>query len=160
MSITQRTGAALSLFLLLAAAPRPVLAHCQVPCGIYDDAARIEHMREDAATIEKAVRNIIELSAADDAQSTNQRVRWIMTKEKHASDIITVVSEYFLTQKLKPVAAGQEGYEAYLSSLADHHAVMRAAMKCKQTVSEESVKALREALDGLARHYTAENHEH
>ena len=43
-------------------APAPAGAHCQVPCGIYDDAARVAHMYEDAATIEKGMRAMAELA--------------------------------------------------------------------------------------------------
>lgn len=128
-------------------------AHCQVPCGIYDDAARIKAMREDATTIDKAIAQIRELASKHDAQSLNQATRWIMTKENHASHIITVLSEYFLTQKVKPVAPGADGYDAYLKSLADHHAVLVAAMKTKQTTDPASAEALRKAIDALASHY-------
>ena len=31
--------------------PLPTNAHCQIPCGIYDDHARVQAMLEDAATI-------------------------------------------------------------------------------------------------------------
>ena len=33
-------------------------AHCQVPCGIYDDALRIVQLREDFHTIQKAMNQI------------------------------------------------------------------------------------------------------
>jgi nickel superoxide dismutase len=134
-------------------APRPGLAHCQMPCGIYDDPARIAQMKEDAATIAKAVTTLTELAGKTDAQSWNQAIRWTTTKEEHASDIIDIVAEYFLTQKVKPVAPGAEGYDVYLANLADHHAVMVAAMKVKQTVSAESVAALQAAIDALAKRY-------
>lgn len=130
-------------------------AHCQVPCGIYDDAARITAMREDATTIGKAVAQIRELASKRDAQSLNQATRWIMTKENHASHIITVLSEYFLTQKVKTVAPGAAGYDAYLKKLADHHAVLAAAMKTKQTTDPANVEALRKAIDTLAHYYKA-----
>ena len=32
-------------------------SHCQVPCGIYDDASRIIQIREDINTIQKAIKN-------------------------------------------------------------------------------------------------------
>ena len=128
-------------------------AHCQVPCGIYDDAARITRLREDATTIAKAVKLIRELAGQHDAQAINQAVRWVATKELHASHIIEVVSEYFLTQKLKTVAAGADGYDAYLKKLADHHAVMVAAMKTKQNVSDDHVQKLEHAIAALAGHY-------
>lgn len=132
-----------------------VEAHCQVPCGIYDDAARITAMREDATTIGKAVAQIRILAGKHDPQSLNQATRWIMTKENHASHIITVLSEYFLTQKVKTVAPGAAGYDNYLKKLADHHAVLAAAMKTKQTTDPANVEALRKVIDTLSHHYKA-----
>ncbi|UCC29202.1 MAG: hypothetical protein JSU86_13480 [Phycisphaerales bacterium] len=128
-------------------------AHCQVPCGIYDDKARIAGLYEDTTTITKALKQISELAGKHDAQSLNQITRWITTKEAHASHIIEVISEYFLTQKVKPVAPGTDGYEAYLKKLADHHAVMVAAMKTKQKADPAVADALHHALDALAKHY-------
>ncbi len=142
----------------LAVMATQAMAHCQVPCGIYDDAARIAQLREDATTIAKAVGQIAELAGQDDAQSVNQVTRWVVTKEQHASHIITVVSEYFLTQKVKPVAADAEGYDAYLKKLADHHAVMAAAMKTKQTADPGAVDTLKAAIDALAGCYMPKDH--
>lgn len=130
-----------------------VSAHCQVPCGIYDDAARIARLHEDATTIAKAIKLINELAGKHDAQSLNQITRWITTKEHHASHVIQVVSEYFLTQKVKPVTPGADGYDSYLKRLADHHAVMVAAMKTKQKADPGVAKALHDAIDTLASHY-------
>lgn len=138
---------------LLGVSPSHARAHCQVPCGIYDDAARISRLREDATTIDKAITNIVTLSGRHDPQSLNQITRWITTKEDHGSHVIKVVAEYFLTQKVKPVASGAAGYDGYLRKLADHHAVMVAAMKCKQHVDASYVAALRAAIDALAKHY-------
>jgi len=143
--------------LALALLPHLAFAHCQVPCGIYDDAARIARMYEDAATIEKAMVQMQDLAGKGDAQSANQLTRWIITKETHASNIITTVSEYFLTQKVKPVAADAEGHAAYLDKLADHHRVMAAAMKAKQKSDPEVVAKLRAALDGMGKHYDLEH---
>ena len=128
-------------------------AHCQVPCGIYDDAARIKHLKEDAATVAKAIASITELAGKQDAQAFNQAARWVATKEAHACDIISTVSEYFLTQKVKPVEPGADGYDAYLKKLADHHAVMVAAMKTKQSADPATAAALDKAIDKLATHY-------
>jgi nickel superoxide dismutase len=149
----------LIILTLLSAAllPHLALAHCQVPCGIYDDAARITRMYEDTATIEKAMVQMQDLAGKGDAQSANQLTRWIITKENHASNIITTVAEYFLTQKVKPVAADDEGYAAYLAKLADHHSVMVAAMKAKQNSDPAIVAKLRAALDAMGQHYDLEH---
>jgi nickel superoxide dismutase len=128
-------------------------AHCQVPCGIYDDGARVAQMLEDTETVGKAMKQMTELHGKDDLQSANQLTRWIMTKEVHASRIITTVSEYFLTQKVKPVEAGTPGYEDYLRKLADHHAVMRAAMKAKQSTDLAVVAKLQGTIETLASYY-------
>lgn len=143
--------AAMSTFLLWSHQPAEVQAHCQMPCGIYNDPARIQKLREDAMTIDKAIHAINELAGKADATSLNQATRWVNMKEEHASDIIKIVSEYFLTQKVK--AADGAGRAAYLESLADHHAVMVAAMKCKQIPEASSVATLNQAITKLATHY-------
>ena len=40
-------------------------AHCQIPCGIYDDAARITMMEEHVTTIEKSMKQIIRMRLFD-----------------------------------------------------------------------------------------------
>lgn len=116
-------------------------AHCQIPCGIYDDHARVHALREDIQTIRKAVTNIQQLAAKKNAQNQNQLVRWIMNKEAHAERIIRTVSDYFLTQKIKPNSPN------YVEILRAHHAVMVAAMKCKQKASMDAVNELTDAVN-------------
>jgi nickel superoxide dismutase len=132
-------------------APNAAEAHCQVPCGIYDDAARIARLREDTETIAKAITNITHLAGAHDAQSANQLVRWVTTKEDHASHIIQVVAEYFLAQRVKP--ADGDGRAAYLEKLEKHHAVIVAAMKAKQNANMAYADALEHAIAGIAGYY-------
>ena len=67
LSRTLRTSG-VSAFAPLQAAVR---THCQVPCGIFDDPARVSELKEDAATIRKAMVQIAELGSGD-AQSFNQ----------------------------------------------------------------------------------------
>ena len=110
-----------------------LLAHCQVPCGIYNDAARIIQIQEDFSTIQKAITKIKELSQQQDATSMNQLTRWIMTKEDHASKIQKVVSEYFLTQRIKAKTEGT-AFDTYIKQTTTLHQILVSAMKCKQTV--------------------------
>jgi nickel superoxide dismutase len=144
-----KTLCALMIIFSGSLATRAAEAHCQVPCGIYDDAARVQQIREHLKTIDKAVHEMARLSSKRDAQSKNQLVRWIMTKEQHAEKIIRTISDYFLAQKVKPAAKGKERAR-YLQQLARHHAVMVAAMKCKQQASPATVKALGRTIDGIA----------
>jgi nickel superoxide dismutase len=140
---------AISLLALVGSADK-ASAHCQVPCGIYDDPARIARLQEDAATISKAIGKIAELSGKHDAQSLNQAIRWVTTKDAHASHIVEVCAEYFLTQRIKPVAKGAEERDAYLERLARVHTVMVAAMKTKQKASPEAAADLDEAIAAMA----------
>jgi nickel superoxide dismutase len=130
----------------------PASAHCQLPCGIYDDYARVKLMLEDTATIEKATKMIAELSGKTDAQSQNQIVRWVMNKEKHAQNIITTISDYFLTQRVNPTQ------KDYSERLIKHHTVIVAAMKAKQNASGQYAEALKTAIEALAPYYPEHKH--
>ena len=153
ITLSTFVGLVASMALSVWIVERDARAHCQVPCGIYDDGARISRLREDAATIAKAIDNINKLVERHDANAFNQATRWVTTKEEHASNVITIVAEYFLTQKVKIKTGGDDGYEEYLKTLADHHAVMVAAMKTKQSSDPATVAALNAAIDALAHHY-------
>ena len=152
------TITAAGVTILNQSAPRAE-AHCQVPCGIFDEKARIKVLYEDATTIEKAMNEMNKLAGKDDAQSQQQFVRWTIAKEEHAARIITVTSEYFLTQKLKKVEKGEDGYAAYLNSLALHHELMIAAMKSKQTTDTAAAKRLNDAIHGI-QHVWDPDHKH
>jgi len=118
-----------------------IYPHCQVPCGIYDDAVRIITFKEDFATISKAMGEIVTLSAKNDPQSINQLNRWITTKEEHANNIQKVVSDYFLTQRVK---SKNKNYDKHLRFL---HEILVSAMKCKQTVDSQNVDKALKSLD-------------
>lgn len=147
----KRKEVMLSLTLILTGlslvAPQPANAHCQIPCGIYNDHARVESMLEDAATVEKSAKLIEELAGKTDAQSQNQRVRWVMNKESHAQKIISTISDYFLTQRVKP------SQEDYVERLRKHHLVIIAAMKTKQNADVTYAKALKQTIENLAPYY-------
>jgi len=122
-------------------------SHCQIPCGIYNDHARVSQMLEDTATILKSCRLIASLSGKTDVQSQNQLVRWVMNKEKHAQNVIETISHYFLTQRV------QETQPDYLERLRKHHAVIVAAMKAKQNADEKYALALGKTIEDLALYY-------
>lgn len=122
-------------------------AHCQIPCGIYDDYARVASMLEDARTIEKSVNELIAHSKDKDIQAMNQRVRWINNKEVYAEKIIQTTADYFLTQRVKPEQSD------YAERLMKHHRIMLLAMKCKQTVDPKVVQSLISAIEDLTVYY-------
>ena len=126
-------------------------AHCQVPCGIYNDSARVQSMLEDAATVTKATKMLAELEGKTDAQSINQSTRWVLNKEQHAQKIITTISDYYLTQRVKPSQSD------YTERLVKHHAAILAAMKAKQNADTKYATALAESIEALVAYYPAQH---
>ena len=132
--------------------------HCQVPCGIFDDPAIVAEIKQAAATIRKSMVQSGELhsglAAESSAQSLNQMIRWVMTKEEHCSKIITQVSEYCLCQRVKKEVFKND--KDYADALKAHHAVMQCAMKCKQSVDVAAADALDHAIGDFAKMYLPE----
>mmetsp|Transcript_75092 Transcript_75092/g.140064 ORF Transcript_75092/g.140064 Transcript_75092/m.140064 type:complete len:181 (+) Transcript_75092:64-606(+) len=120
--------------------------HCQVPCGIFNDDGRIAAILEDAVTIRKSVSEMQNLHKGGKLQDMHQIIRWVNTKEEHATKIMTTVAEYFLAQKVKPALLQ---HDEYLEVLELHHKVMIAAMKTKQSSEMEAVDDLDKAIQGL-----------
>lgn len=137
--------------LILASTPA-LFAHCEIPCGIYDDEARVEMLLEHATTIEKSMKEIKALENADPGNA-NQLIRWVMNKEDHANQLQEIVTQYFMTQRIKPT---DENYEKKISVL---HQLLIAAMKCKQTTDEANVATLRELTEEFHKLYFA-GHSH
>ena len=132
-----------SVILLLLAAvvafPHLLWAHCEIPCGIYDDQARVQLIAEHIGTIEKSIQQIHGLQKTE-AVNYNQLVRWVMNKENHATEIQSIVAQYFMTQRIKPNS------DQYSQKIAVLHRMLIAAMKCKQTTDLKYVAELRELL--------------
>jgi nickel superoxide dismutase len=114
-------------------------AHCEIPCGIYDDEARINRIAEHITTVEKSMRQTLQLQA-EKPINYNQLVRWIMNKEDHATRIQHIVTQYFMTQRIKLDA---QDYEKKLTVL---HKILVYAMRCKQTTDLSNVEMLRSLL--------------
>ncbi len=152
-------AAGITASVLLTLGQPAALAHCEVPCGIYDDHARIDQMLEDTTTVGKAVAQILELSGKTDAQSLNQLTRWINNKEIHATKIQDTIAQYFLNQRVKPARQGTQAWNDYVMRLVQHHAVMVAAMKTKQTVDPRKVAELRETIEAIGVYYPS-SHTH
>tara|TARA_B100000212_G_scaffold46561_1_gene30039 strand:+ start:53 stop:526 length:474 start_codon:yes stop_codon:yes gene_type:complete len=128
-----------------------LFAHCQIPCGIYSDAMQIIQIKEDLQTIEKSNIMIKKLSGKSDPQSLNQVNRWIFSKEEHAQNIQNIISQYFLTQRIKQSSAN---YENELITL---HQLLVSIMKCKQNVSTENVKNSNKLLDSFSKYFFDEH---
>lgn len=113
---------------------KPVYAHCDVPCGIYET----DTMRHAADTCLRMIEKIEALpdDSGEKSDAHNNFIRMVMTKEKHAqlckTQIYVLWSDYF-----KP---------EHLEKFPDLHTKMwEAAKQCgkvKQSISREEAQKL------------------
>jgi nickel superoxide dismutase len=152
-----RIRATVACGLMLVLATPIALGHCQIPCGIYDDAARFTEMREHVTTIEKSMKQIAALSSAED-KNWNQIVRWVMNKEDHADELAHIVTYYFMAQRVKPPHGNVDdaARDSYASQIGLLHQTLVEAMKAKQTADLTHVKTLRALIDEFQKAYAAE----
>ena len=134
---------AFSLCTLFLFFPKYVAAHCEIPCGIYDDNLRVEMLKEHVATIEKSMNEIVRLQKSE-VKDYNQLVRWINNKDKHADDFQYIVQQYFMNQRIKPVdSQDKAAYLRYTNELVLLHKMLVYSMKAKQTVDLDHVDTLK-----------------
>ena len=136
------------LVLFVLAATATVRAHCQIPCGIYDDQTRIHLMEEHVATIEKSMKQI------EAAANQNQTVRWVMNKDAHADKLSEIATYYFMAQRIKP------GCDDYAVKLGQLHEILVYSMKSKQSTDLAHVKKLKELIHAFELSYLGKAHTH
>jgi len=137
MKITKMAGGGLWLMVCMlgvwGAIAEPASGHCQIPCGIYNDAMRYTLLTEHVTTIEKSMKQIALLSA-NPGKNANQLARWVANKETHADALAKIVTDYFLQQRIKaPKPGDAKAMTAYTAKRVLCHKMLVAAMKCKQT---------------------------
>jgi len=127
--------------------------HCQVPCGIYDDAMRIKMMAEHIATIEKAMTQIETLSREQNP-NYNQIVRWVTNKEKHAEEMDGIITYYFMAQRIKPPTdENSEKRTTYIRQLELLHHLLLNSMKAKQGTDTTVIQTLKKLLAEFEKSY-------
>lgn len=119
---------------------KPVDAHCDIPCGIYET----DTLLHAAETCRRMIQKIEELGELDSIEKHNTFVRSVVNKEKHAErvkqELYVLWSDYF-----KP-----EHLEKYPDL---HERLWKAAKQAsivKQTVSMDEVEALATMVHDIA----------
>ena len=135
------------IFLVMIALFKPAgFSHCEIPCGIYDDEMRFTMVEEHITTIQKAMKEIEHLSGHQPL-NFNQIVRWVTNKEKHAEEIQHIISQYFLTQRVKLVEKEDDkAHKIRKEQLSLCHEILVYTMKTKQTTDLSNVEKLRSAV--------------
>jgi len=150
--IKKISAVVLASFLLIGVSHQ-LSAHCQVPCGIYDDQMRIKMISEHLDTIEKAMKQIVALGK-ESPVNYNQIVRWTVNKETHAEEIDGIVTYYFMTQRIKPADPNdKKAYAQYMERLELLHHLLVYTMKAKQSTDDTLIPTLREILKKFADAY-------
>ena len=126
-------------------------AHCEIPCGIYDDEMRITLIAEHITTIEKAMKFITDLESQKQINH-NQLTRWIVNKEHHAEKLQHIVTQYFMTQRIKPED------KKYAEKLTLLHRMLIYAMKCKQSTDLSHTSSLKSLLKKFHNLYFEQAH--
>jgi nickel superoxide dismutase len=128
-------------------------AHCEIPCGIYEDTLRIELIKEHIVTIEKSMKMIVKLSK-EESPDYNQIVRWVNNKEAHANKLQEIVSQYFLHQRIKPTCKeNKELYDKYIKQLSLLHELLVYSMKAKQTTDFMYIEKLNTTVNTFEKIY-------
>lgn len=115
-------------------------AHCEIPCGIYDDPLRIQLLREHITTMEKSMKTVQALEKSV-SHHAHMLIRWVSNKEDHANKFQEIVTQYFMTQR---ITADDKNYDKKIQTL---HQMLVAAMKCKQTTDLAHIETLRKLVD-------------
>lgn len=148
----------LGLFLISAILSNNAFSHCEVPCGIFDDEVRAKLILEHVTTIEKAMKQIDKLSK-DPQKNANQITRWVYNKEKHAVELQHIVTQYFMTQRIKPVdKSDAKAYQKYQSQLEQLHHMLFFAMKAKQSTDTGHIAKLKEIHAAFKKSYFTHKH--
>jgi len=139
----------------------PAAAHCQIPCGIYDDELRVQLIEEHITTVEKSMKQIVALGSADPVDY-NQLVRWVSNKEQHAQEIQDIVTAYFMAQRIKPSTdhENEKAMNEYIHKLAILHAIQIHAMKAKQSTDLSEIETLRKMVKEFRKAYFGEDAGH
>jgi nickel superoxide dismutase len=151
----------LTLFAAVAlGAAATAAAHCQIPCGIFDDELRVQLIEEHITTVEKSIKQVVELGEQD-SPDYNQLVRWVDNKEHHAQEIQDIVTAYFMAQRIKtPAARDGAAWQEYQTKLSLLHQIQVAAMKAKQTTDLKWIEELRSLVKAFRTAYFGEDGGH
>ncbi len=110
----------------------PLHSHCQLPCGIYHDDLEFMLLNEYTETLQRANKGILTNTKASPL-GDNQMVRWVNLKDEYSDKISTMMTTYFLQQRIQP------GQANTVDLLVAVHQILQTAMKVKQTVDQNLV---------------------
>ncbi len=76
-------------------------AHCQMPCGIYHDDMVFDQIDQYGETMYKGIA-VMNDSKFSTVKERNEFVRWTLEKDQASDEVASIITKYFLQQKIKP----------------------------------------------------------
>lgn len=76
-------------------------AHCQMPCGIYHDDMVYDQIDQYSETMYKGIA-VMNDSKFANPKERNEFARWTLQKENASDETASLLTKYFLQQKIKP----------------------------------------------------------
>jgi len=176
MSLIDKKGGCMRTWIvgLVILVSNSVLAHCEIPCGIHDDQLRFQMIEESIQTIDLSSKVIRKLSQ-NKKLNLSQIIRWTLTKEEQAGKIRSIMTDYFLVQRMKVIPEFSTAaylprpaekkkkhmrYMNYLKELKLVHRIVIQTMRVKQSHSKSRVVSLRQTVDDFHKLYKEKFRKH
>lgn len=129
-----------------------LIAHCQLPCGIYHDDMVYDQIDQYVETMFKGI-TVMNDSKFDTAIERNEFVRWVMEKDHESNEAAHLILTYFLQQKIKP---GETDTPKRLESA---HRLLFLLVQIKQQTNIELVKQFAKEWDAFKLFFHREGYE-
>jgi nickel superoxide dismutase len=129
-----------------------ILAHCQMPCGIYHDNMVYDQIDQYIETMYKGV-TVLNDNKFNNPHDRNEFVRWVMLKENSSNDTAELIMTYFLQQKMKP---GEDGNAQRLESA---HKLLFLLVQIKQNDDRNMVNEFADEWDKFKLMFHVEGYE-
>ena len=127
-------------------------AHCQMPCGIYHDDMVYDQIDQYTETMYKGV-SVLNDSKFATVKDRNEFVRWVMEKESASDEVASILTKYFLQQKIKP------GEPDTTKRIVAVHKLLFLLVAIKQNASLEFVKEFTKEWDQFKLMFHQEGYE-
>lgn len=109
-----------------------LVAHCQMPCGIYHDNMVYDQIDQYVETMYKCI-SVLNDSKFTTPKERNEFVRWVLNKENSSDEMASLITKYFLQQKIK---SGETDTPARLASA---HKLLFLLMQIKQCADRDII---------------------
>ncbi|KIC74650.1 hypothetical protein DB42_AZ00050 [Neochlamydia sp. EPS4] len=129
-----------------------LMAHCQMPCGIYHDELVFNQVDQYIETMYKGITELNN-SKFSTPFERNNFIRWVKLKDTASDEIANLITEYFLQQKIKPAEADTP------KRLISAHKMLFELTAIKQNVNIKMIEAFADEWENFKQMFHVINYE-